>query len=115
VGVSAGGGGAGAARVGVGVAGPLSLRAALPPGGPDGDSVRLDPAAPPSAGLDPAAPPSAGLDPAAPPKASPDPAAPPKDAWRLALQKVAFDVAVRIHRVTPVTATALVTLPLLGV
>src|SRR5215468_9431218 len=54
---------------------PLSLRAALPPGGPDGD----------------------------------------KDAWRLALQKVAFEVAVRINRVTPVTATALVTLALLGV
>jgi len=54
---------------------PLSLRAALPPGGPDGE----------------------------------------KDAWRLALQKVAFEVAVRINRVTPVTATALVTLALLGV
>jgi glycerol-3-phosphate O-acyltransferase len=54
---------------------PLSLRAALPPGGPDED----------------------------------------KDAWRLALQKVAFEVAVRINRVTPVTATALVTLALLGV
>ena len=54
---------------------PISLRAALPPGGPDGD----------------------------------------KDAWRLALQKVAFEVAVRINRVTPVTATALVTLALLGV
>jgi glycerol-3-phosphate O-acyltransferase len=54
---------------------PLSLRAALPPGGPDGD----------------------------------------KDAWRLALQKVAFEVAVRINRVTPATATALVTLALLGV
>src|SRR5215472_2157979 len=38
-----------------------------------------------------------------------------KDAWRLALQKVAFEVAVRINRVTPVTATALVTLALLGV
>jgi glycerol-3-phosphate O-acyltransferase len=37
------------------------------------------------------------------------------DAWRLALQKVAFEVAVRINRVTPVTATALVTLALLGV
>src|SRR5262249_42227477 len=96
------------ARVGtvhVGFAEPISLRAALPPGGPDGDSVRLDPAAPPSAGLDPAAPPNASL----------DPAAPPKDAWRLALQKVAFEVAVRINRVTPVTATALVTLALLGV
>jgi glycerol-3-phosphate O-acyltransferase len=54
---------------------PISLRAALPPGGPDGD----------------------------------------KDAWRLALQKVAFEVAVRINRVTPATATALVTLALLGV
>ena len=54
---------------------PVSLRAALPPGGPVGD----------------------------------------KDAWRLALQKVAFEVAVRINRVTPVTATALVTLALLGV
>jgi glycerol-3-phosphate O-acyltransferase len=54
---------------------PLSLRAALPPGGPDRD----------------------------------------KDAWRLALQKVAFEVAVRINGVTPVTATALVTLALLGV
>jgi glycerol-3-phosphate O-acyltransferase len=54
---------------------PLSLRAALPPGDPDGD----------------------------------------KDAWRLALQKVAFEVAVRINRVTPATATALVTLALLGV
>ncbi len=54
---------------------PVSLRAALPPDGPDGD----------------------------------------KDAWRLALQKVAFEVAVRINRVTPVTATALVTLALLGV
>jgi len=38
-----------------------------------------------------------------------------KDAWRLALQKVAFEVAVRINQVTPVTATALVTLALLGV
>ncbi len=37
------------------------------------------------------------------------------DTWRLALQKVAFEVAVRINRVTPVTATALVTLALLGV
>src|SRR5499427_6111211 len=54
---------------------PISLRAALPASGPDGD----------------------------------------KDAWRLALQKVAFEVAVRINRVTPVTATALVTLALLGV
>lgn len=54
---------------------PISLRAALPPDGPDGD----------------------------------------KDAWRLALHKVAFEVAVRINGVTPVTATALVTLALLGV
>jgi glycerol-3-phosphate O-acyltransferase len=38
----------------------------------------------------------------------------PED-WRLALQKVAFEVAVRINRVTPATATALVTLALLGV
>ena len=53
---------------------PLSLRAALPPGGPR-RSGRL----------------------------------------RLALQKMAFEVAVRINRVTPVTATALVTLALLGV
>jgi glycerol-3-phosphate O-acyltransferase len=37
------------------------------------------------------------------------------DARRLALQKIAFEVAVRINRVTPVTATALVTLALLGV
>src|SRR6516164_2250250 len=76
------------ARVGtvyVRFAEPISLRAALPPGGPGGDS------------------------------ASPDPAAPPKDAWRLALQKAAFEVAVRINRVTPATATALVTLALLGV
>jgi glycerol-3-phosphate O-acyltransferase len=54
---------------------PVSLRAALPPAGPDSDT----------------------------------------EAWRLALQKVAFEVAVRINRVTPVTATALVTLALLGV
>lgn len=54
---------------------PISLRAALPPDGPDGDT----------------------------------------DAWRLALRKVAFEVAVRINRVSPVTATALVTLALLGV
>jgi glycerol-3-phosphate O-acyltransferase len=38
-----------------------------------------------------------------------------KDAWRLRLQKVAFEVAVRINLVTPATATALVTLALLGV
>ena len=37
------------------------------------------------------------------------------DAQRLAVQKMAFEVAVRINRVTPVTATALVTLALLGV
>ena len=94
---------------------PISLHAALPPGGPDGDSAGLDPATPGSAGPDPATPRSAGPDPAAPRSAGPDPAAPPKDAWRLALQKVAFEVAVRINRVTPVTATALVTLALLGV
>jgi glycerol-3-phosphate O-acyltransferase len=66
------------ARIGtvhVGFAEPVSLRAALPPGGAEAD----------------------------------------RDAWRLALQKVAFEVAVRINRVTPVTATALVTLALLGV
>src|SRR5215472_7423274 len=54
---------------------PISLRAALPPDGHDGDN----------------------------------------DAWRLALQKVAFEVAVRINGVTAVTATALVALALLGV
>src|SRR5262245_1781352 len=37
------------------------------------------------------------------------------DAQRLVVQKMAFEVAVRINRVTPVTATALVTLALLGV
>jgi len=37
------------------------------------------------------------------------------DAQRLAVQKMAFEVAVRINRVTPATATALVTLALLGV
>src|SRR5262249_38589285 len=37
------------------------------------------------------------------------------DARRLAVQKMAFEVAVRVNRVTPVTATALVTLALLGV
>lgn len=36
-------------------------------------------------------------------------------AWRLRLQKMAFEVAVRINRVTPATATAMVTLALLGV
>src|SRR5207245_8891731 len=41
---------------------PISLRAALPPGGPDGDSAGLGPAAPPTAGPDPAVPPKAGLD-----------------------------------------------------
>jgi glycerol-3-phosphate O-acyltransferase len=84
---------------------PISLHAALPPGGPDGDSAGPDPTTPRSAGPDPTTPRSAG----------PDPTTPPKDAWRLALQKVAFEVAVRINRVTPVTATALVTLALLGV
>jgi len=64
---------------------PLSLRAALPPGGPDGDLGR-----------------GGGVEASS-------------DEWRLALQKVAFEVAVRINRVTPVTATALVTLALLGV
>jgi glycerol-3-phosphate O-acyltransferase len=38
-----------------------------------------------------------------------------RDAWRLRLQKVAFEVAVRVNRVTPATATAMVTLALLGV
>ena len=38
-----------------------------------------------------------------------------RDAWRLRLQKMAFEVAVRINQVTPATATALVTLALLGV
>jgi glycerol-3-phosphate O-acyltransferase len=104
---------------------PISLRAALPPGGPDGDSAGLDPATPRSAGPDPTTPRSAGPDPTTPRSAGPDPTTPrsagpdpttpPKDAWRLALQKVAFEVAVRINRVTPVTATALVTLALLGV
>lgn len=46
-------------------------------------------------------------------EAGADPADP--DARRLALQKVAFEVAVGINRVTPVVATALVTLTLLGV
>ncbi|MDN5749625.1 MAG: glycerol-3-phosphate 1-O-acyltransferase [Pseudonocardia sp.] len=41
--------------------------------------------------------------------------APGEAARRLALQKVAFEVAVGINRVTPVMATALVTLALLGV
>jgi glycerol-3-phosphate O-acyltransferase len=38
-----------------------------------------------------------------------------RDARRLRLQKVAFEVAVRINQVTPATATAMVTLALLGV
>ncbi|WP_232663447.1 glycerol-3-phosphate 1-O-acyltransferase [Pseudonocardia sp. TRM90224] len=44
-----------------------------------------------------------------------DGAAADDDARRLALQKVAFEVSVGINRVTPVVATALVTLALLGV
>ena len=39
----------------------------------------------------------------------------PQEERNLATQKVAFDVAVRIDRVTPITATSLVTLSLLGV
>src|SRR5215471_12940697 len=61
------------ARVGtvyVRFAEPISLRAALPPGGPDGDSASPYPAAPRSASLDPGVPPKAGLDPAAPRSAS---------------------------------------------
>jgi glycerol-3-phosphate O-acyltransferase len=46
-------------------------------------------------------------------RAGADPADP--DARRLTLQKVAFQVAVGINSVTPATATALVTLALLGV
>lgn len=46
-------------------------------------------------------------------RAGADPGA--TDARRLTLQKVAFQVAVGINSVTPVTATALVTLALLGV
>ena len=42
-------------------------------------------------------------------------ARPPQPDRRLALQKVAFEVCVGINRVTPVVATALVTLALLGV
>src|SRR5260370_12841164 len=38
-----------------------------------------------------------------------------RDAWRLRLQKVAFEAAVRINRGTPATATAPGTLALLGV
>jgi glycerol-3-phosphate O-acyltransferase len=46
----------------------------------------------------------------------PDPTAEPNpDEQNLALQKVAFEVAVRINRVTPITPTSLVTLALLGV
>ena len=46
----------------------------------------------------------------------PDPAAEPDpDERNLANQKVAFDVCVRINRVTPITPTSLVTLALLGV
>ena len=45
----------------------------------------------------------------------PDPAAEPNpDEQNLALQKLAFEVAVRINRVTPITPTSLVTLTLLG-
>ena len=49
-----------------------------------------------------------GLGPADP-SAEPDP-----DEQSLALQKLAFEVAVRINRVTPITAISLVTLALLG-
>src|SRR5256712_10937895 len=45
----------------------------------------------------------------------PDPGAEPDpDEQSLALQKLAFEVAVRINRVTPITAISLVTLALLG-
>jgi len=45
----------------------------------------------------------------------PDPAAEPQpDEQSLALQKLAFEVSVRINRVTPITSTSLVTLALLG-
>jgi glycerol-3-phosphate O-acyltransferase len=45
----------------------------------------------------------------------PDPTAEPQtDEQSLDLQKVAFEVAVRINRVTPITPTSLVTLALLG-
>jgi glycerol-3-phosphate O-acyltransferase len=45
----------------------------------------------------------------------PDPGAEPApDEQNLALQKLAFEVAVRINRVTPITAISLVTLALLG-
>ncbi len=40
---------------------------------------------------------------------------PSDDEQHLAIQKIAFEVAVRIDRVTPITATSLVTLALLGV
>src|SRR5215813_10424582 len=69
------------ARVGtvyVRFAEPMSLRVALPPGGPDGDPVGPDPAAPPAVPPGPAAPAHVRLDPAAPPKVSLDPAAPPR-------------------------------------
>jgi glycerol-3-phosphate O-acyltransferase len=46
----------------------------------------------------------------------PQPGAEPSDdAQNLALQKLAFEVSVRINRVTPITPTSLVTLALLGV
>src|SRR5206468_2825505 len=46
----------------------------------------------------------------------PDPGAEPDpDEQSLALQKLAFEVSARINRVTPITATSLVTLALLGV
>jgi len=46
----------------------------------------------------------------------PDPGAEPNpDERSLAVQKLAFEVAVRINRVTPITPTSLVTLALLGV
>jgi glycerol-3-phosphate O-acyltransferase len=38
----------------------------------------------------------------------------PRDEHDIALQKLAFEVSVRINRVTPITATSLVTLALLG-
>jgi glycerol-3-phosphate O-acyltransferase len=45
----------------------------------------------------------------------PDPAAEPNaDEESIALQKLAFEVAVRINRVTPITPTSLVTMALLG-
>ena len=48
-------------------------------------------------------------------RAALDGAAPGPDGRRLALQKTAFEVAVGINRVTPIVATSLVTLTLLGV